>query len=80
VDIVNHRNRGYYSIRIFEVGLIKKTMVGQSYDLTAGDSVKITCGKSSIQLDKDGTITISGVRLDITGTDHEQITGDTDIN
>jgi type VI secretion system secreted protein VgrG len=78
-----------------EVGLIKKTMVGQSYDLTAGDSVKITCGKSMIQLDKDGTITISGVRLDITGSgpvniagntldmsgsDHVQITGDTDIN
>jgi len=78
-----------------EVGLVKKTMVGKSYDITAGDSVKITCGKSMIQLDKDGQITISGVRLDITGagpvningttldmtgSDHVQITGDTDIN
>lgn len=78
-----------------EVGLIKKTMVGKSYDITAGDSFKITCGKSSIELDKSGQITISGSWLyvqstsqvtvfsedvEITGTHHVQITGDTDIN
>jgi type VI secretion system secreted protein VgrG len=78
-----------------EVGLIKKTMVGKSYDITAGDSFKITCGKSSIELDKSGQITISGTWLyvqstsqvtvfsddvEITGTHHVQISGDTDIN
>jgi len=78
-----------------EVGLVKKTMVGRSYDITAGESFTITCGKSSIRLDRDGTITLSGVHLelagsgpvnisgntlDMTGEDHVQITGDTDIN
>ena len=78
-----------------EVGLVKKTMVGKSYDITAGDSFKITCGKSSIEMDKSGQITISGSWLyvqgtsqvtvfsedvEITGTHHVQVTGDTDIN
>jgi len=78
-----------------EVGLVKKTMVGQSYDLTAGDSIKITCGKSMIEMAKDGQITIRGTwlyiegssqvsaiseDLELTGTHHVQISGDTDIN
>jgi len=78
-----------------EVGLIKKTMVGRSYDITAGDSIKITCGKSMIEMAKDGQITIRGTwltiegtsqasviseDLELTGSNHVQITGDTDIN
>jgi type VI secretion system secreted protein VgrG len=78
-----------------EVGLVKKTMVGQSYDITAGDSIKITCGKSMIEMAKDGQITIRGTwlyiegssqvsaiseDLELTGTHHVQISGDTDIN
>jgi len=69
--------------------------VGKSYDITAGDSIKITCGRASIQLDKDGSIAITGTWLSINGSSqvaiagedveiaasyHIQINGDTDIN
>jgi type VI secretion system secreted protein VgrG len=63
-----------------EIGLNKKTMVGKGYEISSGDKLKISVGKATIQLDKDGTITISGTKLRIEGSEHVQITGDTDIN
>jgi type VI secretion system secreted protein VgrG len=95
ITVAGAMNTAVGLVQAEEVGLVKKTMVGKSYDITAGDSFKITCGKSSIELDKSGQITISGTWLyvqstsqvtvfsddvEITGTNHVQITGDTDIN
>ena len=61
----------------YDVGdQIKKTMVGKSYDITAGDSFKITCGKSSIELDKSGQITISGTWLYVQSTSQVTVFSD----
>ncbi|WP_118184417.1 type VI secretion system Vgr family protein [Paraburkholderia phosphatilytica] len=64
-----------------EVGLSKTTMVGKTYTLTAGDSIELRTGKASILLQSDGTITISGTNLAISGTEAVSIDGKTvDIN
>ncbi|MHC9236930.1 type VI secretion system Vgr family protein [Pseudooceanicola sp. 502str34] len=41
--------------------------VGKTFTLNAGDSLNLTCGKASILMKKDGTITISGKDINITG-------------
>ncbi|WP_348549765.1 hypothetical protein AADH33_04960 [Psychrobacter sp. KFRI-CH2-11] len=43
-----------------QVGRIKKTFVGKSYSITAGDEFKITVGKSSLVMNADGSIIITG--------------------
>jgi type VI secretion system secreted protein VgrG len=95
ITVAGAMNTAVGLVQAEEVGLVKKTMVGKSYDITAGDSIKITCGKSMIEMAKDGQITIRGTwlyiegssqvsaiseDLELTGTHHVQINGDTDIN
>ena len=43
-----------------QVGRIKKSFVGKSYSITAGDEFKITVGKSSLVMNADGSIIITG--------------------
>ncbi|MGP5505611.1 hypothetical protein [Psychrobacter celer] len=43
-----------------QVGRIKKTFVGKSYSITVGDEFKITVGKSSLVMNADGSIIITG--------------------
>lgn len=63
-----------------EVGLQKTVMVGKDFNITAGDSFSITCGQSKFTMDKEGNITLNGVKLEVNGSSHIQINGDTDIN
>uniref|UniRef100_UPI003BEEB93B type VI secretion system Vgr family protein n=1 Tax=Burkholderia arboris TaxID=488730 RepID=UPI003BEEB93B len=58
-----------------EVGLSKKTLVGKTYSINAGDRLEITVGKSSIVLDKDGTITIAGANLNLAGSQSVAVDG-----
>jgi len=43
-----------------QIGRIKKSFVGKSYSITAGDEFKITVGKSSLVMNADGSIIITG--------------------
>ena len=64
-----------------QVGMSKTVTVGKSYSITAGDELEITVGKSSFKMDKDGNITLKGVKLLIEGSGPVQVNGhDIDLN
>ncbi len=46
-----------------QIGRIKKSFVGKSYSITAGDEFKITVGKSSLVMNADGSIIITGTSI-----------------
>jgi type VI secretion system secreted protein VgrG len=49
--------------------------------ITVGNFFSITCGKSQMTMDKDGNVTITGVKFDFEASDHIQISGkDVDID
>ncbi len=50
------------------VGKDSSTTVGKTYTLSAGDSITLKCGASSITMKKDGTITIKGKDISIDGS------------
>ncbi len=69
--------------QMINVGLARQVNVGGAYNVTvgglvnvvAGVSHEIVCGDSSIKLEKDGTITISGKKITIAGEDTVAVTG-----
>jgi type VI secretion system secreted protein VgrG len=49
--------------------------------ITVGNFFSITCGKSQMTMDKDGNVTITGVKFDFEASDHIQISSkDVDID
>ena len=58
-----------------EVGADKRTRVGRSYHIEAGDRLEIIVGHSRLVLAADGTITLAGVTLQLTGSDRVQLEG-----
>jgi type VI secretion system secreted protein VgrG len=58
-----------------QVGLTKSVDVGQSLTVTAGETITLTCGESSVTLAKDGTITLKGKMVAVTGTDGVDVLG-----
>jgi type VI secretion system secreted protein VgrG len=54
------------------VGGNQAVSVGKTVTITAGDSIELVCGKSTLKMNKDGTISINGHEVDI-GTDGNQI-------
>jgi len=64
-----------------EVGLTKTTMVGKTYTVTAGDRIELRTGKSVIILESNGHITITGVAINIAGSESVEVDGKTvDLN
>ena len=49
--------------------------------ITVGNFFSTTCGKSQMTMDKDGNVTITGVKFDFEASDHIQISSkDVDID
>lgn len=64
-----------------EVGLNKSIFVGKKFSITAGEEFEVTVGKSHLVMKSDGTVNITGVRINIEGSGPVQISGkDVDIN
>ncbi len=53
--------------------------VGKNLVITAGESVVITTGKASITMKKDGTITISGKDITLSGSGEIDVKADKDV-
>jgi type VI secretion system secreted protein VgrG len=49
--------------------------VGKKYVLNVGEELSLVCGKSSIVMNKDGEITIRGVKIDSETSDNTEIRG-----
>ena len=62
-----------------KVGGGKTTTVAGNYTITAGDSITLTAGAASISLKKDGTITISGKDITVTGSGKIKMTAESDV-
>ncbi|MCF6244400.1 MAG: type VI secretion system tip protein VgrG [Sulfurovum sp.] len=70
---------GAYSTE--EVGDTKITKVGNSYELDVAKKIVIKTGASSLVMDKDGTIVLSGKNVKIIGSEHVEICSEVvDIN
>ncbi len=64
-----------------QVGQSKRVDVGKTLTLTAGDRIELVCGKSSLVMTSDGTVTINGSTFDFSASGPVQITGkDIDLN
>lgn len=57
------------------VGNDENVTIGRNQTTTVGEKIEIVCGKSKFMMDKDGNITLSGVKLLISGTEHVQVLG-----
>ncbi len=49
--------------------------IGKKLSITAGEEVVLTCGAASFTLKKDGTITLSGATIQITGSGEVSVQG-----
>jgi type VI secretion system secreted protein VgrG len=64
-----------------EVGLEKATQVGKTYHIKVADQLEINVGQSRLVMAKDGTISLSGVKLEFNGATLVKITGENvDVN
>ena len=54
--------------RTVSIGKADSLDVGKTLSITAADSITITTGSASISMKNDGTITISGKDITITGS------------
>jgi type VI secretion system secreted protein VgrG len=55
--------------------------VGVLKTVVVGEKIQIVCGKSALVMDKDGNITLQGVKILVNGKDHVQVSSDTiDLN
>ena len=62
---------GLYSTE--EVGYQKISKVGTEYELTAGEKIVLKTGASSLIMQEDGTIELSGTNVKIVGSAHVEI-------
>jgi len=65
---------GLYSTE--EVGKNKTTKVGDSYELDVAKKIVIKTGSSSLTMDKDGNIELSGVKVKISGSESVVVCGE----
>ena len=64
-----------------EVGTDKSTRVRSSYRIDVGDRLEVTVGQASLVMTQDGTITLNGQHLDLTGAKQVKIQGQSvDLN
>jgi type VI secretion system secreted protein VgrG len=47
--------------------------VGKDIRITAGDSITLTVGASTLVMKSNGSITLNGINLDVTGSEHIQL-------
>ena len=57
------------------IGKTAKTEVGKTFDVIVGEKFTITCGKSQFTMDKDGMVTITGIKFAFTATGPVSIKG-----
>ncbi|EJT84598.1 ImpA family type VI secretion-associated protein [Pseudomonas putida S11] len=63
------------------MGIHKSVIVGNKFNITAGDELSITVGKASLVMKSDGTVLINGSNFDFSATGPVQINGkDVDLN
>jgi type VI secretion system secreted protein VgrG len=60
-----------------QVGNDEKVQIGRNQTIKVGKKITIECGKSSLVMDKDGNITLQGVKILIDGSTHVQVRGGT---
>jgi type VI secretion system secreted protein VgrG len=58
-----------------EVGQGKTTNVRKTYTITVGDLLEIRVGKSSLTMDKEGKIALSGIEVNIEGQGPVKVLG-----
>jgi type VI secretion system secreted protein VgrG len=64
-----------------EIGLEKSTQVGKTYHIKVADQLEINVGQSRLVMAKDGTISLSGVKLEFNGATLVKIHGEkVDVN
>lgn len=49
--------------------------IARNWNIDVGERLRIVCGASSLTLEQDGTITLEGTTVNITGSNRVQITG-----
>ena len=76
VTVIGGMNTAVGLGQLEEVGLSKEVFIGKSLKMQAGDSVEITCGKSSIKMDSAGNVTIKGTNFDFAGSEHIKLTSE----
>ncbi|WP_438017126.1 type VI secretion system tip protein TssI/VgrG [Sorangium sp. So ce315] len=62
-------------IRARAVGVDEIVQIGRNQTIDVGEKIEITCGKSQFVMDKDGNITLKGVRILVDGSEHVQVFG-----
>jgi type VI secretion system secreted protein VgrG len=73
--VVENVTEGVGDCKSASVGVDSTTTVGKKYVLNVGEELSLICGKSSIVMNKDGEITIRGVKIDAETTDNTEIRG-----
>jgi type VI secretion system secreted protein VgrG len=68
IDVGENHTENIKKNKIQDVGENQTVNIGKKFSLTAGDEISLTTGSSSIVMKSDGTITINGVDISVTGT------------
>ena len=58
------------------VGNDERVQIGRNQTTEVGEKIEIVCGKSRFVMDKDGNISLTGVKITVTGKDHVQVTSE----
>ncbi|WP_437973374.1 type VI secretion system tip protein TssI/VgrG [Sorangium sp. So ce295] len=75
-SVLNSLREAVGMIRARAVGVDEVVQIGRNQTIDVGEKIEITCGKSKFVMDKDGNITLKGVRILVDGSEHVQVFGD----
>ncbi|WP_438007451.1 type VI secretion system tip protein TssI/VgrG [Sorangium sp. So ce321] len=74
-NVLNSLREAVGMIRARAVGIDETVQIGRNQTIDVGEKIEITCGKSQFVMDKDGNITLKGVRILVDGSEHVQVFG-----
>jgi type VI secretion system secreted protein VgrG len=72
-QVLNNLSEMVGTNRSRTVGNNETVQVGGNQSTNVGQVVSIVCGKSSLTMDKDGNINLSGTKITVNGSDHVQV-------
>jgi type VI secretion system secreted protein VgrG len=55
------------------VGNDESVQIGRNLTTKVGEKIELVCGKSKLTMDKDGNITLTGTKINVSGNDHVQV-------
>jgi type VI secretion system secreted protein VgrG len=73
--VVENMSEGVGDSKNATVGVDSTLSVGKKFSINVGEEMSIVCGKSSIVMNKDGEITIRGVKIDSETEENTNIRG-----